>query len=270
MISNGIKVVLILNDAPLVAFAGVIALDSLTAAVGLAVAYRRYPCPMRWTKTTHIAHQLLSESWPFVLSGMSIMVYMRIDQIMVKEMLGAQQLGIYAAVLPLATLWQIIPMTLNASLAPFVARKKAESEVAYWESLQKIFKAYALIGWLVCIPTVAVSNLAVGILFGPSYQQGSAVLSIYVFTNLFINMGVAQGLWLLNEHRAIVSLAKTFSGAVIAIVGNWLLIPHFGIIGVAIVAVLAQLTSAIVMNLFFSKRLFLIQIRSLMWPFFKL
>jgi PST family polysaccharide transporter len=152
-------------------------------------------------------------------------------------------------------------------LAPFIARKKADNEINYWHALQKIFKAYALLGWLVCIPTLVFARFAVEFLYGPQYQQGAVVLSIYVFTNLFINMGVAQGLWLLNERLAIISLAKTVVGALVAIVGNWFLLPHFGIIGVAIVAVSAQLTSAVLMNLIFSRRLFLMQIRCLMWPF---
>lgn len=270
LISSGVKVALILNSAPLWAFAAVMALDGLTGAIGLVVAYKRFPCTQRWSRAANTTRQLLSESWPFILSGISIMVYMRIDQIMIKEMLGAKELGIYAAVLPLATLWQFIPMMLNASLAPFVAQKKAESEIAYWQALQKIFKAYALLGWLVCIPTVALANLAVGILYGTQYQQGAMVLSIYVFTNLFINMGVAQGLWLLNERRAIISLGKAIVGAVVAIVGNWLFIPRFGIAGVAVVAVLAQLASAVLTNLLFSKHVFLMQVRSLVWPVFKL
>jgi O-antigen/teichoic acid export membrane protein len=270
LISSGVKVALILNGAPLVAFAAVMVLDGLTAAIGLAVAYKRLPCNKGWSLVATTARHLLTECWPFILSGISIMVYMRIDQIMIKEILGLEQLGIYAAVLPLATLWQFIPMLLNTSLAPLIARKKAEGEAAYWQALQKIFKAYALLGWLVCIPTVALANLVVSVLYGSQYQQGALVLSIYVFTNLFINMGVAQGLWLLNDRRAIISLANTIVGAVVAVTGNWLFIPHFGISGVAMVAVLAQIVSAVLMNLIFSKRLFLMQIRSLVWPFFKL
>ncbi|MFZ2122409.1 MAG: flippase [Rhodoferax sp.] len=263
-ISSGVKVALILSGAPLVAFAAVMVLDGLTAAIGLAVAYKRLPCSKRWSRAASTARQLLSESWPFILSGISIMVYMRIDQIMIKEMLGTQQLGIYAAVLPLATLWQFIPMMLNASLAPFVARKKAESEAAYWQALQKIFKAYALLGWLVCIPTVVFANLAVSILYGSQYQQGAMVLSIYVFTNFSINMGVAQGLWLLNERKAIISLARTIIGALITIIGNWLLIPYFGITGVAVVAVVAMAIAAIFSNIFFSKKILALQIKSLL------
>lgn len=270
LLSSAVKFALILTGAPLTAFAAVLILDGLTAAIGLAIAYKRFPCAKRWTHALSTARHLLAESWPFIVSGISIMVYMRIDQIMIKEMLGVRELGIYAAVLPLAALWQVIPVTLNASLAPFVARKKAESEVAYWQALQKIFKAYALLGWLVCIPTALLAHIAVTTLYGADYQDGAIVLSIYVFTNLFINMGVAQGLWLLNDRRAMVSLAKTVVGAVIAVAGNWLLIPHYGIVGVAVVAVMAQFVSAVLTNLLFSKQLFLIQTRSLLWPVFKL
>lgn len=269
LISSGVKVALILNGAPLVAFAAVMVLDGITAAIGLAVAYKRLPCNKRWSLAASTASQLLTESWPFILGGLSIMVYIRIDQIMIKEMLGAKQLGIYAAVLPLATLWQVIPMTLSASLSPFIAKKKAEGETAYWLALNKIFKMYALLGWLVCVPTIIFSSLAINILFGPQYQQGVVVLLIYVFTNPFINMGVAQGLWLLNERRAILSFAKAAVGALVAIVGNWLLIPYFGIAGVAAVAVLANLVSAVLTNIIFSKRIFLMQIKSLFLPFAK-
>jgi O-antigen/teichoic acid export membrane protein len=269
-ISSGVKVALILNGAPLVAFAAVMVLDGLTAAVGLALAYKRLPCNKRWSRAASIARQLLTESWPFILSGVSIMVYMRIDQIMIKEMLGTEQLGIYAAVLPFATLWQFIPVMLNTSLAPFIARKKAEGETAYWQALQEIFKAYALLGWLVCIPTFIFANKLVGVLYGAQYQQGAIVLSIYVFTNIFINMGVAQGLWLLNERRAIVSLYMTIVGAFVAIAGNWIFIPIFGIPGVAAVGVLAQFASAVLMNILVSRRVFMMQINSLVWPVFKL
>lgn len=269
-ISSSAKVALILIGAPLVAFAAVIVVEGLLAALGLALAYKRFPCERRWGRDTNIAGKLLHESWPFILGGVSIMIYMRIDQIMIKEMLGSKHLGIYAAVLPLATLWQVIPVTLNASLAPFVARKKANSEAEYWLALQKIFKVYSLIGWLVCIPTIALSHWVVPLIYGPQYHEGALVLSIYVLTNLFINMGMAQGLWMLNERKPIISLVNTVTGAIVCIAGNYLLIPHFGISGVAAVAVLAQLSSTVLTNLVFSKHIFLMQIRSLAWPIFKI
>ena len=161
-------------------------------------------------------------------------------------------------------------MTLAVSLAPFVARKKLESEEAYWSALEKIFKVFALIGWMVCIPTIALSAYAVDLLYGNEYKDGAAVLAIYGITNLFINMGVAQSLWLINEKRAIISLFKTLAGAMTCIIGNLILLPKLGITGAAIVAVTSQLVSAVLMNIFFSKRILIVQIKSLASPKFKI
>lgn len=266
LVSNGIKVVLILIKAPIEAFAVVIALEGIIAAIGLSVAYKKFPCDNKWGEVRNLAFDLIKESWPFIIGGVSIMVYMRVDQIMIKEMLGVRQLGIYAAVLPLATLWQVIPVVLNLSLAPYIARKKIESEAAYWWALERIFKAYSFIGWLICIPTLLFGGWAIQLLYGADYQEGAMVLSIYVFTNLFINMGMAQGLWMLNERKPLISLFNTLVGAIVCIAGNYFIIPLFGISGVAFVAVLSQLSSTVLTNIIFSRRIFFMQINSLITP----
>jgi O-antigen/teichoic acid export membrane protein len=262
LVSNGIKVVLILTGSPLIAFAAVMALDAIVAGMGLMIAYRRFPGPQRWHNALHTAKHLLREGWPFMLSGISIMIYMRIDQIMIKELLGGYELGVYAAVLPLATVWQFIPMTLMASLAPFVARKKAVSETAYWQALEKIFRVFSLLGWLVFVPTALLASVLVNFLFGDQYQSGSEVLTIYALTNLFINLGVAQNLWLFNEKKAIISLYKTLIGAIACVGLNFILIPILGLNGAAISAVIAMAFASVFSNLLFSRKIFKLQISS--------
>lgn len=160
-------------------------------------------------------------------------------------------------------MWQFIPMTLSASLAPMVARKKFESEQAYMALLIKIFRLYAIFGWIVCIPTILLSPFLINSLLGPAYSTGSTALSIYVLTNIFINLGLAQTLWLINEGKSKLSMYKTIIGAVICIGGNLLLIPRIGLSGVAITAVLAQFGSAVLANLILAPEIFRIQISTL-------
>ena len=263
LLSNGARVTLIIMEAPLIAFAAIIALEAIAIAIGLIIAYKRLPTNSRWVYVSQQGKSLIAESWPLIISGLSIVAYMRIDQIMIKEMLGEKELGIYAAVLPFATMWQFIPMTLSASLAPMVARKKFESEQAYMALLIKIFRLYAIFGWIVCIPTILLSPFLINSLLGPAYSTGSTALSIYVLTNIFINLGLAQTLWLINEGKSKLSMYKTIIGAVICIGGNLLLIPRIGLSGVAITAVLAQFGSAVLANLILAPEIFRIQISTL-------
>ncbi|MBJ7591789.1 flippase [Aeromonas veronii] len=264
IIANGLKILLILNKAPLLAFAVVMSIEFLLAALALIYAYRKFTCQQPWQLLKIRVVRLLKESWPFILSGLSIMVYMRIDQIMTKEILGETQLGIYAAVSPLAMIWTFIPMTLSVSLAPMVAKAKQQSDGAYWACLSYIFRGFALLGWVVCIPVAVLSSYVVELLFGSEYANGSSVLAIMVFTNLFINMGVAQSLWILNEGKSKLSLYKTFIGAVVCLMANLILIPQLGIVGAAISAVLAQLSSTILTNVFLCRDVFILQIKSLL------
>ena len=264
IIANGLRILLILNQAPLLAFAMVMSIEFLLAALALAYAYQRFTCQQPWQLFKTRAVGLLQESLPFILSGLSIIVYMRIDQIMIKEILGESELGIYAAVLPLAMLWTFIPMTLSVSLAPMVARAKQQSEQEYWACLSNIFRGFALLGWLICIPVAILSSFVVELLFGSEYANGAPVLAIVVFTNLFINMGVAQSLWIFNEGKSKLSLYKTIVGAVVCLIGNSILIPQLGITGAAISAVLAQLGSTILANIVLSRKMFILQLKSLL------
>ncbi|WP_071821161.1 polysaccharide biosynthesis C-terminal domain-containing protein [Providencia stuartii] len=121
-----------------------------------------------------------------------------------------------------------------------------------------------MLGWLVCIPIAILSHFIVQVLYGDAYITGAPVLTIIVFTNIFINMGVAQSLWIVNERKSKLSLYKTIIGAVVCIVSNIILIPLYGIIGAAISAVLAQFFSAVFANIFLSRKILILQIKSLL------
>jgi len=260
MISNGFKLLLIFAKAPLIAFAFAFLLDTAVAAGGLAVAYRTLPTARKWHADLHVAWRLARTSWPFLISGLSVMIYMRIDQIMLKEMRGDRELGIYAAALPISQLWQTIPMTLSISLAPFVARKKKESQQAYEDALLHIFRLFGLCALIVSCATAAMAPIIIPFLYGPNFVETSRILSIHVFSNIFVALGVAQGLWLTNENAGHLSLIKTVCGGIAAVVGNAILIPKWGAEGAAIVCILSFATSAVLTNIILAPRIFLMQL----------
>ena len=202
----------------------------------------------------------MGESWPYMLSGLSIIVYMRIDQIMLKNMLGEAEVGLYAAVLPLSQLWNVIPVILVSSLAPFMARKRQESVTQYRDALLKIFRTFGVMALIASLVTAIFSTLIVSILFGPSYARSGPILATHVFTNFFVFQGVAQSLWFLNQGRGIYSLYKTAIGALVAVASNYLLIPLYGLYGAAISANISYASSAVLSNIWLAPDIFKMQI----------
>lgn len=240
LFSNSIKVFLLLIKAPLIAFAGVICLESAALAVALIVAYRRFPTNDRWRSDLAQAKELLHLCWPFIASGVMITAYMRIDQIMLKEMLGERELGIYAAALTLVQAWNIIPATLVASLAPFVARKKSRGEQEYQDALVIIFRFFAIVAVMGAGLTVLISPWIVGLLYGAEYRSSAMVLSALVFVIVFVFQGMAQTLWVINNNVRIANLIGVFLAALISIIANLFLIRKFGIMGAVFSYLLAQ------------------------------
>jgi len=256
LFSNGVRVFLLLYKAPLIAFAGVICLESAALAVALIVAYRRFPADNRWRADMAQAKQLLHLCWPFIASGVMITAYMRIDQIMLKEMLGERELGIYAVALTLSQVWNIIPATLVASLAPFVARKKSRSEAEYRDALVIIFRFFAIVAFLGTVLTALAAPWIVGLLYGVEYRASAPVLSVLVFVIFFVFQGIAQSLWVVNDNVRIVNLIGTFLAALISIIANLVLIKKFGIMGAVFSCLLAQGASVVFFPCLFRRDLF--------------
>jgi O-antigen/teichoic acid export membrane protein len=142
-----------------------------------------------------------------------------------------------------------------------VAKTKLDDEAKYLALLGRIFRFFSLMGWGVFIFIVLFSGYLVPLLYGSQYEQAIQVLNIYALTNIAINMGIAQTLWLVNERKSIISSYKTISGAIFCIIGNLIFLPIFGIVGAALVALMSQVISAIISNAILDKKIFILQIR---------
>lgn len=257
------KVALILSKAPLIYFAIAGLAEIALSSIALYFSYRRFPAPFVWGWDIKWGKQLLKESWPYMLSGLAIMVYMRIDQIMIREMLGTQELGIFSAALPLSTTWYFIPMMISQSAGPSIAKKKQSDTVGYNRAIDRLFSMM----WWVMLPLSAIIALLSGpivqLLYGKAYAASASVLAVHVFANIPVALGVMQSIWMINERRNTLSLIKTVIGAVTNVGLNLLLIPKYGAVGAAIATVFSYMVAAVLSNIVFAPKIFRRQIVSL-------
>ena len=264
--SSIVKIALILYDAPLIAFAWVILFDSIVLALGFAYFYFQNHLSFKeWKFERDVAVSLLKDSWPLILSSMAISVYMRIDQVMIKEMMDNHAVGQYAAAVRLSEAWYFIPTIVASSLFPAIINAKKQSEEIYYARLQKL---YDLMVWMaigIVLPMTFLSDWVVNLLFGGQYDQAGSVLMIHIWACVFVFLGVASQKWFTSENLQILSFARTFYGLLINITFNYLLIPKFGINGAAIATLGGQIMAAYAYDFFQSKtkHLFMMKTRSI-------
>jgi len=106
IISSIVKIILVFNEAPLIWFASVFFLDAIVLALGLVFTYLHNSNKIfSWKWSYETSKNLLHDSWPLIFAGIVVSVYMKIDQLMIKEMLGAKEVGLYAAAVKLSEAW---------------------------------------------------------------------------------------------------------------------------------------------------------------------
>ena len=243
--SSIVKIILVVNEAPLIWFASVYSLDVIVLAMGLVFAYLYNGDNIfSWKWSFETSKYLLHDSWPLILAGVVISVYMKIDQVMIKEMLGAKEVGLYAAAVKLSEAWYFIPMAIASSLFPAIINAKVYQKEVYYQRLQKLYDLMVWIAIAIALPTTFLSTLVVEFLYGKEYLGSSSVLIIHIWTAVFVFLGVASSKYLLAENFIKKTFYRTFIGALLNIIMNYYLIGIIGIQGAAISTLVSHFFAA--------------------------
>lgn len=254
LVFAAVKIGLVVAGATLMAFVWTLFAEGLLVAVGLLGVYAWQGGNISaWRCRFSRAKTLLKDSWPLLLSGLAIMVYMRIDQIMLGQMLGDESVGIYSAAVRISEVWYFIPMTITASVFPSIIKVKKTNEAKYYQRLQKLYDIMVLLALAVAIPMTFLSEFVVTLLFGNAYIQAGSVLSIHIWAGIFVFLWVASGRWFIIEGLQKYAFYRNLLGAIVNVSLNLILIPKFGIIGAAWATVVSLACVSIFFNAFNSK-----------------
>jgi PST family polysaccharide transporter len=239
------KIVLILLKAPLVSFAWVVASEATIVALGLVIAYHANGYHIKdWRSSLDMALKLLGQSWVLILSGIGVVIYLRVDQLMIRELMGSVELGKYSAAIQLSVFWYFIPAFIAESVFPSMIRSREINNEIYRRRLQKIFDLLSWLGLLVAGIGIIFSDSVIAFMFGKDYEGAGTILSIHIWAGIFVSFGHILSKWLINEGHLHFSPIRHGLGALINITLNWLLIPIYGGIGAAFASVVSYAVAA--------------------------
>lgn len=239
-LSSVIKIYLVLYKAELIWFVLITVFDIFSLAVSYIIAYKInqngsfYRC-----FSLTIAKHLIKDSWPLMLSAAMILLYMKLDQLMIKNLLGDVQLGHYSAALKISDALVTIPTLITASLFPAIILAKKNGKILYEERMLNIYRLMVFLS----VPFGAFisyfSNEIILIFFGSEFVSASEILRLYVWMNVFLFLQVASSKWYMAENFQKLALIRNAGGLLINIVLNSILIPLYGLVGAAIATLIS-------------------------------
>jgi polysaccharide transporter, PST family len=229
-----VKLWLILVRADLIAFALVFLIESIITAVILVLVFRRNGntlcVPWLWRPQ---AKRLLRESWALMLSNVAVMLYMRIDIVMLRELKGESAAGIYAAATVISEAGYFLPAVIVASAFPAIIKYREDNPEAYRSSLKKLYFVMFWLAVCVVVPLSLFSGWIIRVLYGAQFQDAAPVLAIHLWASIPLFLAVASEHYLLAESMQKFVFFRSWVGAGVNVLLNILLIPGFGIIGAA-------------------------------------
>lgn len=209
--------------------------------------------------------RLVRECWPVLISSLSVVLYWRIDQVMLGQMAGDAAVGVFSAAVRVSEVWYFLPVSVASSTAPGLTAIFLRSRTEYLEKLRKIMGLMVVLGILVAVSLTFFSKLIVSLLYGSLYAQSGTILAIHSWAGVFVAIGVISSSWFINTGRLKYSMYQTFGGAVCNIALNAVLIPKYASTGAAVATVVSQAMAAVLLNACSrrTRELLVVQLRSL-------
>ena len=170
LIGAAIKILLLVGKFSLVWFVLASTLEIALISSGYLFAFVRHgDVVTRWRFKWALARKLVGQAFPLLLSGTAVILYQKIDGIMIRNMISNQSLGQYAVATKFTELAIFIPMVIAQTVTPILVKAHERSAQEYVKKRQQfmdftIWLAIGIAGVLFLL-----SGPLVRLLYGDSY-----------------------------------------------------------------------------------------------------
>jgi len=243
IISAAVKLILIYFGLPLIYIVCALVFDGFILALGLIIVYHKRGFDIfKWNFDSGRAKSLLRQSSPLILSAVMVSIYMKIDVVMLKGV-GSKAVGIYSAAANLSEAWYFIPVAIVTSVFPALVNARKTDLERYHKRLGNLYDLLVYICLPVGIFISFTANFIIHLLYSNKYEGAGAMLSIHIWSGIFVFLGSASSQYLIAEGYTKIAFYRTAAGALVNVLLNLWLIPKYAGIGASIATLIACFVS---------------------------
>src|SRR5690606_32428513 len=122
------------------------------------------------------ALSFLTESWPEILAGASAILFMRLDQVMLKFVVGEESVGVYSAAVRISEAWYFLPAAIVAASFPKIVQLKDGWPDKYLDAVLVLFSILVFMTISAATFFIATSDFIIFLIYGDGFKESSLVL----------------------------------------------------------------------------------------------
>lgn len=171
--------------------------------------------------------RMLIYSFPIMIGSLAFVTNENLDKLLLGDILGEKQMGIYAACYKLGVFMTLYIMAFRMGAEPFFFNN-AHKENAK-ETYSKILTWFTIFGAFFMLIVVVFIDLFANILLGkPEYFEALSIVPIILLANLFLGIYNILSIWYKLTDKTKYGMYFSIIGAFITIVFNIVMIPKIG------------------------------------------
>jgi O-antigen/teichoic acid export membrane protein len=255
VLSSIVKLLLIYFNKPVEYFASMVVLESALTLINQFWFYKTSGQLInKWKFSWLEAKTLLGHSWPIIVSGFVMMLYQKMDQILIKRFLDLNILGNYAAAARISEASYFIPMAVCAAILPGIINNRDNKELQH----KRLTQLYSLMIWgalFICAGGLLFGDFVITFLYKEKYNLAPGIFKILIFNLVPIFYGTAWGMWMVAENKQKYLIFFQFLSMGIALFLNLKLIPIYGAQGAAYSLLITYIISIVTCLTFYKPKL---------------
>jgi PST family polysaccharide transporter len=240
MIGAGVALYGIAADMPLWFFAFALTVDAWITTGLLLVA--KTSTANGSEKKTISTKELLREGIPYLITGIAILLYMKIDVVMLENMRGDREAGLYAAAVRSSEVFLLVPLSYAKVLAP---RLHSETNAGFREAFCNALCWISRISLTAGVVFIGLGYITYGMIFTNAYIEGRVAFLILTASLIFSGPGLIGTILVVRTNTGWLKMTGILLAALTNIVINYLLIPSMGMYGACIATFISYAIAAL-------------------------
>ncbi len=191
-----------------------------------------------------LVKKMLITALPFgILIGFSI-IYNRIDVIILRQLRGYTETGLYAAAYKFVDFLAFAPAVVSSALYPFYSAEIQKGNLAGVKQAVQNYSRYMLaLGLPIAIGGMILARKLIVVVGGDQFIEAAGALRILVFASGILFCYAAVNGLMINQMTRL-AVKVTFANIFVNVIGNLIFIPIYGFRAAAVMTVFSEILQA--------------------------
>ncbi len=249
-----VKLGLIYYHAPLIYFASMVLFEATISFFLQYLFYKKNDQHIKlWKFSFEESKILISHAWPIILSAFVLILYQKMDQILIKRFLNINLVGQYAAAIRISEASYFIPVAICAAIFPGIVNARNNKELQI-KRLTQLYSILIYTALFISICGLIFGDFVIGFLYKDQFPLSPMIFKIHIWATIPIFFGTAWGAWILVENKQIYLFFLQVLSLSMCFYLNMKLIPLMGITGSAISIVATYYFGFLTTNLLYKPK----------------